>query len=101
MSEWLQVVIRSLSLIIMLFIFTKFFRTKSIDQFTLFEYMTAIVIGGIVAAFSILPSLNFTFGLIALFLWFIIPYLSNIIALKSKRFRDLTLGKSTVFIKEG
>src|SRR5699024_9756009 len=87
--------------IIVLFIFTKLFRKKSIHQFTLFEYMTAIVIGGIVAAFSILPSLNFTVGLIALFLWFIIPYLSNIIALKSKRFRDFTLGKSTVFIKEG
>lgn len=101
MPDWLEIVIRSFSLLIVLFFLTKWLGKKQISQLNIFEYITGIVLGGIVAIHSIDLEVNIFYGLLAMFIWFIIPFTVNFISLKSKPFRDFTLGKSTIFIQDG
>ncbi|NBJ71403.1 MULTISPECIES: DUF421 domain-containing protein [Clostridia] len=101
MPEWIEVIIRSFSLLIILFFMTKWLGKKQISQLNIFEYITGIVLGGIVAIHTIDPDSNFIYALLSMFIWFIIPFAVEYISLKSKRFRDLTDGKSTVFIQDG
>lgn len=101
MPDWLTIVVRSISLLIVLFFFTKWLGKKQISQLNIFEYITGIVLGGIVALHSIDLEANFFYGLLAMFVWFIIPFLVDIVSLKSKTFREFTQGKSAVFIQNG
>jgi len=101
MPEWLVIVLRSISLLIVLFFFTKWLGKKQISQLNIFEYITGIVLGGIVALHSIDLKSNIFYGLIAMLVWFLIPLLVDYISLKSKTFREFTQGKSAVFIQNG
>ncbi|KNE20002.1 DUF421 domain-containing protein [Virgibacillus pantothenticus] len=101
MPEWIEVIIRSFSLLIILFFMTKWLGKKQISQLNIFEYITGIVLGGIVAIHTIDPDSNFIYAILSMFIWFIIPFAVEYISLKSKRFRDLTDGRSTVFIQDG
>lgn len=101
MPEWTIVIFRSLTLIIILFLLVKWLGTKQISQFNIFETITGIVLGGIAAVHTMDPSTNFYYALLAMFIWFIVPYGMEKLSLKSKRVRDFTEGKSTVFIQDG
>ncbi|MGM8364302.1 DUF421 domain-containing protein [Virgibacillus sp. W0181] len=101
MPDWTMIILRSTTLLIVLFFLTKWLGKKQISQLSIFEYITGIVLGGIVAIHSFDLDSNILYGLIAMFVWFIIPYAVEFIALKSKTFRDFTQGKSTVFIQDG
>src|SRR6476620_2310705 len=101
MPEWFIVIIKSFSLIILLFFLTKWLGRKQLSQLNIFEYISAIVLGGIVAIHTIEPSDSIVNGLIAMLIWFIVPFSVEFISLKSKSFRNFTEGKSTVFIREG
>lgn len=101
MSEWLAVLVRSISLLIVLFFLTKWLGKKHISQLNIFEYITGIVLGGIVAIHSFDIETNISYGLLAMFVWFIIPFTVEYISLKNKAFRDFTQGKSTIFIQDG
>ena len=101
MPECLVIVLRSISLLIVLFFFTKWLGKKQISQLNIFEYITGIVLGGIVALHSIDLKSNIFYGLIAMLVWFLIPLLVDYISLKSKTFREFTQGKSAVFIQNG
>ncbi|WP_077300564.1 DUF421 domain-containing protein [Virgibacillus pantothenticus] len=101
MPEWIEVIIRSFSLLIILFFMTKWLGKKQISQLNIFEYITGIVLGGIVAIHTIDLNSNFIYALLSMFIWFIIPFAVEYVSLKSKRFRDLTDGRSTVFIQDG
>lgn len=80
---------------------TKWLGRKQMARLTTFEYITGIVLGVIVAFHSFNINTNIVYGLIAMFIWFIIPYTIEFISLKNKTFRDFTQGKSTVFIQDG
>lgn len=101
MPDWLMIVVRSATLVIILFFLTKWLSKKQMSELNIFEYITGIVMGGIVAIHSIDYNINFIYGLLAIFVWFIIPFGMEYISLKSKRFRNFTQGKSTVFIQDG
>ncbi len=101
MPEWLIIVLRSVSLLIVLFFFTKWLGKKQISQLNIFEYITGIVLGGIVALHTIDLKSNIYYGLLAMFIWFIIPFLVDFVSLKNKTFRQFTQGKSAIFIQNG
>src|SRR5690625_7932 len=101
MPEWVEVLLRSFFLLVVLFFLTKWLGKMQISQLNIFEYITGIVLGGIVAIHSFDTRFPIIHGLIAMFIWFIIPFAVEFIALKSKTFRDFTQGKSTVFIQDG
>ncbi|MEK3908127.1 DUF421 domain-containing protein [Oceanobacillus sp. FSL K6-0127] len=101
MPEWIIIILRSLTLIALLFFMVKWLGTKQLSQLNIFETISGIVLGGIAAIHTIDPNTNFAHAAIAMIIWFIVPYGVEKIALKSKSFRNFTQGKSTVFIQDG
>lgn len=100
MPEWLNIFLRSFALIIILFFLTKIMRKKQFSQLNVFDYITGIVAGSIVAG-TTTSTTNFERSLIALAVWFGVPILIDFLALKSKTVRDITQGKATVIIQDG
>ncbi|RIU96545.1 DUF421 domain-containing protein [Oceanobacillus picturae] len=101
MPDWVIVIGKSLLLITILFFLTKWLGKKQLSQLNIFEYISGIVLGGIVAIHTIEPDSNILNGLLAMAVWFLVPYAVEYISLKSKSFRNFTEGKSTVFIQDG
>jgi uncharacterized membrane protein YcaP (DUF421 family) len=101
MPEWIIVIIKSLVLLTVLFFLTKWLGKKQMGQMNVFEYIAGIVLGGIVAVHTVTPQSNIFHGLIAMFIWFIVPFGVEFLSLKSKSFRNFSQGKSTVFIQDG
>ncbi|HLR07765.1 MAG TPA: DUF421 domain-containing protein [Bacillota bacterium] len=101
MPEWIYIVLKALALLIALFFMTRWLGKKQLTQLNVFEYISGIVLGGIVAINTIDQKANIVYGLLAMFVWFIVPFGVEYFSLKSKRFRDFVQGKSTVLIKDG
>lgn len=101
MANWVIIIGKSLILIILLFLMTKGLGKRQLAQLTIFEYISGIVLGGIVAIHSSTMKYTFSYGLIAMFIWFLIPLAVDLISLKNKVFKDFVQGKSTIFIKNG
>lgn len=101
MPDWVEIIVRSLILLIGLFFVTKWLGKKQISQFNIFEFISGIVLGGIVAFHTTSLEDPIMYPLIAMAIWYIIPSLAEYLSLKSKAFRQFTQGKSTVIIKDG
>ncbi|KIL78823.1 DUF421 domain-containing protein [Bacillus badius] len=101
MAQWLEVAIRSISFLTILFIITKIIGKRQIAQLSFFEYIAGITIGSIVAEASLARERSIMDALIAIGVWGIIPMLADYIAMKSKTARSVIEGHSTVFIKDG
>ncbi|MBB2481894.1 DUF421 domain-containing protein [Bacillus sp. APMAM] len=98
---WLEVIIRSLSILIVLFILTKIRGKKQISQLSLFEYIIGITIGNISAETSVGVKSNFFYGVSSLLVWTVIPLIISFSTLKNKKVREVLEGKATVVIKDG
>src|SRR5690625_1366402 len=101
MPDWIEIILRSLLLLVVLFFMTKWLGKKQLSELNIFEYITGIVLGGIVAIHSSNLTSPLIYGILAMFIWFIVPYLIEYLSLKSKAFRDFNQGKSTVIIQGG
>ncbi|WP_077325835.1 DUF421 domain-containing protein [Virgibacillus siamensis] len=101
MPGWLEIIVRSLSLLVVLFFITKMLGKKQMSQLDIFQYITGIVIGSIVATHVTDLSTHFEYALIALLIWFLVPVGVEWLSLRSKRFRNFTQGKGSVFIQNG
>jgi len=99
--DWLDILLRSIALVFTLFILTKWLGKKHLSQLSIFDYINGIVLGGIAAIITFNKEANFWHGLIAMAVWFIIPFGIDYLALKSKNVRDIVQGKSTVIIQDG
>ena len=101
MPEWIEVVLRTLLAILVLFIFTKILGKRQIAQLSYFEYITGITIGSITAYVSLDLDANWYLGVVALFVWTSVTYIFEYVTLKSKVARDIIDGKGEVIIKDG
>ena len=101
MPEWLDVAVRSVMFVLFLFIVTKVLGKKQIAQLSFFEYVTGITIGSIAGESIMGLDGNMFLGLVGIGFVSLIPFLGGLISLKSKKFRDFTEGKGTIFIKDG
>ncbi|UJL47771.1 DUF421 domain-containing protein [Virgibacillus sp. NKC19-16] len=101
MPDWIMIILRSLTLVAILFFMTKWLGAKQMSQLNVFEYISGIVLGGIVAIHTIDPNSNLIYGILAMVIWFLVPFTVEFLSLKSKSFRNFTEGKSTVFIQDG
>lgn len=101
MLDWIEVTVRSLSLLIIVFIVAKLTGKRQIADLTVFEYITGITVAVIAAQLSLGLNIPFAHGIISLAIWFLIPLLLGMLAIKSKPVRDFVRGKGTVFIKDG
>lgn len=101
MPGWLEIIIRSFSLLVVLFFITKMLGKKQMSQLDIFQYITGIVIGSIVATHATDLSTQFEYAIIALMVWFLVPFGVELLSLKYKRFRNFTQNKATIFIQNG
>src|SRR5699024_164799 len=101
MPEWVEIIVRSLSLLIVLFFITKWLGKKQLSQLNIFEYISGIVLGGIVAIHSSNINSPLIYSFLAMAVWFIIPSAVDYFSMKSKNIRDFTQGKSSVIIQDG
>lgn len=101
MPEWVFIAIRSLILLTILLIVSRWIGKKQLAQFNMFDYISGIVLGVLLAIHSVNLEWPLIYGLMAIFIWFIVPFTLDYISLKSKTFRDLVEGKSTVIIQDG
>ncbi|MFY3790611.1 DUF421 domain-containing protein [Ureibacillus sp. MALMAid1270] len=101
MPEWLDITVRSVLFVVVLFFMTKLIGKKQIAQLSFFEYVTGITIGNIAGESIMGSDGNMIYGLLAMTVVAAIPIIAGLISLKSKKFRDFTEGKGTIFIKDG
>ncbi|MFF2289151.1 DUF421 domain-containing protein [Peribacillus butanolivorans] len=101
MPDWLQVVLRSLFFLIVLFSITKWLGKKQISQLSFFEYVTGITIGNVGAELATKVEGSIINGVLSILVFALAPFIAGLISLKSKTIRDLVEGKASVFIKDG
>ncbi|WP_096155098.1 MULTISPECIES: DUF421 domain-containing protein [Bacillus] len=101
MPQWIEIVIRSFSIIIGLFLITKLLGKKQLSKLSFFEYIVGITIGDIAGTLSMDPDLQIKNGVTSILIWSLFPLVTSRIALKSKMFRNWIEGNPTVFVQDG
>ncbi|MFD2369315.1 DUF421 domain-containing protein [Brevibacillus sp. GCM10020057] len=101
MPDWLNITVRSLGALVYLFLLTKMIGKRQIRQLTYIEYIVGITIGSIAAFMATEMDGPIYHSIISLTIFATFPVLSEWLSLKSKRFRDLMEGKSTIVIQDG
>lgn len=101
MPQWIEILLRSLGALVTLFIFTRILGKKQISQLTFFEYVTGITLGELAGFISTDMERHYILGILAMSVWFIVPFGLEMLTLKSKILRQWFEGKGTVLIKEG
>lgn len=101
MANWIEVILRALGMLILLFFAAKLSGKKQVAQLSYFDYISRITLGGLAAITVLHLEVNFIYGVISVVLWVGITYLLDLLALKSKIVRDFIDGKGTVLIKDG
>lgn len=101
MLNWVEIVIRSFTFLIALFLLTKWLGKKQLAELSFFEYVTGITIGSIAAEVTMGLERHIMHGLIAMTIWTLFPIIMGLLSLKNKKIRDFVEGKATIVIKDG
>jgi uncharacterized membrane protein YcaP (DUF421 family) len=101
MPAWTEVIIRSIFLILGVFVITKLLGKKQLSKLSFFEYILGITVGDIAGTLSMDVELNVLNGVVSILVWTLFPIIISNVSLKSKKFRDIVEGKATTFIQDG
>lgn len=101
MSDWIEVVLRTLLAVGVLFVMTKLLGKRQVSQLSLFEYITGITIGSLAAYVSMDLDTDWYLGLVSLAAWVACSLAIEFAQLKSKKMRDFFDSKGTVLIRDG
>jgi uncharacterized membrane protein YcaP (DUF421 family) len=101
MPGWIDIFIRSFIFLALLFFITKILGKKQISELSFFEYVSGITIGSIAGEAITGLEKNIFHGILAVLIFGLVTLLADVLALKSKSFRDIVEGRGTVFIKDG
>ncbi|GAE93155.1 hypothetical protein JCM21714_2206 [Gracilibacillus boraciitolerans JCM 21714] len=101
MPDWLDIAVRVILFIIILFLLTKLSGKKQLSELSFFEYVSGITIGSIAAEVIINTDNRVWHGIIGICVFALFIYLVEIASLHSKKFRDYVEGSGTVIIKDG
>jgi uncharacterized membrane protein YcaP (DUF421 family) len=82
-------------------VFTRILGKKQISQLTLFEYILGIVLGELTGFLVTDLDSHFTHGLIALSVWFAVPFSLELLTLKSRKLHQWLQGKGRIMIEGG
>lgn len=99
MDELLLVIVRTLVIVLILFILEKLMGKKQISQLNLFDYIIGITIGNIAAEVSLNVEKNYLSGILCMLLYGFCSILVSIVTMKSMRLRRLLVGVPTVLIE--
>ncbi|MBN2981417.1 MULTISPECIES: DUF421 domain-containing protein [Cohnella] len=101
MPDSSEILLRSLGALTMLFLMARILGKKQISQLTFFEYVLGITLGSLAGFISTDIEANYWHGTLALLVWFVVPFLFELLTLKSKTARRIFEGKGRVIVKEG
>ena len=101
MAEWMEVMLRTMLAVTVLFLMTKLLGKRQISQLSLFEYITGITIGNLAAYISLDTDNTFFLGIISLSVWVAVSLMLEFLSLKSKKIREFVDGKALVVMKDG
>lgn len=101
MPDWLHIAFRALATLVFLFILTRILGKKQISQLTFFEYVIGITLGDLAGNISTDVESNYWHGIIAILVWVLVPFVLELLTLKSKTLRNWFEGKGRVLIKDG
>ncbi len=101
MPDWLEISLRTLLSLIVLFLLTKLLGKRQVSQLSFFEYITGITIGSLAAYISLDLEANWYLGIVSLAVWVLASLGIEFLQLKSKTARDWIDSKATILIKDG
>lgn len=101
MNEIINVFLRTILVLILIFILFKLMGKKQVSQMSMFDYITGITIGSVVADISLDINKNLLSGIICLTIYCLADVLVSILSLKSIKLRNLFNGKETPLIENG
>ncbi len=101
MPDWLEIALRTLLAIVVLFVMTKILGKRQVSQLSLFEYITGITIGSLAAYVSLDLESTWYLGLVSMAVWVGVSLAMEFLQLKSKTARNILDSKTTVLIKDG
>lgn len=101
MEEILNVILRTLLVLILIFLLFKIMGKKQVSQMSMFDYITGITIGSVVADISLDIEKNLIAGIICLLIYCLGDLLISYISLKSIPLRIFFNGKAVTLIENG
>ena len=101
MNEIINVIIRTLIVLTVIFILIKLMGKKQVSQMNMFDYLIGITIGSIVADISLDIEKNFLSGLTCVIIYGLSDILVSILSLKSLTLRNILNSKETPLIENG
>ncbi len=99
--ELLDVVMRSLVSLIVLFLVTKMLGKKQVSQLSVFDYVIGISIGNFAAEMTTDLQIPYINGIISVFIFGLVAYLVSYLTMKSIKLRRFFMGTPTMLIQNG
>ena len=101
MNEIIKVILRTIIVILIVFVLFKMMGKKQVSQMSMFDYIIGITIGSVVADISLDLEKSFIAGLLSISIYCISDILVSILCLKSIKMRNFFNGKETPLIING
>jgi len=101
MNEVTNVILRTLFVLVLIFILFKLMGKKQVSQMSMFDYITGITIGSVVADISLDIEKNLIDGIVCLLIYCIADILISYLSLKSINLRNFFEGKEVPLIIDG
>ncbi|MGD8191953.1 DUF421 domain-containing protein [Brevibacillus ginsengisoli] len=101
MSDWINILIRSVLAFVTLFVLAKLIGKRQISQLTYIEYIVGISIGDIAAFMATDMDGPLYHSFISMGIFAAIPILLEFLSLKSKKVREAVQGRPTILVKDG
>jgi len=101
MNEITNIIIRTLIVLVVIFLLIKLMGKKQISQMNMFDYIIGITIGSIVADISLDIEKSFIAGLICVIIYGLSDIIASILSLKSLTLRTILNSKETPLIENG
>ena len=84
MPAWIEVILRTMSAVVILFVLTKILGKRQVSQLSLFEYITGITIGSMAAYVSLEIDGSWHLGIISLCVWAGVSLVMEYLQLKTE-----------------
>ena len=101
MNELTNVILRTIIVLMTIFILFKFMGKKQVSQLSMFDYIIGITIGSVVADISLDIEKNFMAGITCLLIYGISDIIVSILCLKSIQLRNFFNTKEVPLIEAG
>lgn len=100
-NEIIDVIIRALVSLVVLFLVTKLLGKKQVSQLSVFDYVIGISIGNFAAEMTINVESQFLDGIVAVLVFGLVAYLISVVTMKSIVLRRYFMGIPTILIQHG